>query len=146
MRLVHRLPPALVCLVVVWSVAACGTPAPQRPDYKPVPDRSLYARIGDLPGVTEVDIVYKDSPGDPETYVGSFRVKAGTDPLRRLDQAMAILRQGRFQAAMSLSVYPPDRPAIYSDALAGYTRTDLDKRYGPQPGDGKPPESTPAAP
>lgn len=133
--------PALVLLGValLWSVTSCAQPAP-KPGYTPVPDKQLYSRIAELPGVAKVDISYQDDLDDPATYVGEINLAPRADPEQVLDQAMAILRQGRFRALMALSAYPPTSPAIYSDTVAGHTRDDLDTRYGPQPGSGQPPD------
>jgi hypothetical protein len=132
-------------VALAWSLTACGQQAPT-PDYQPVPDPSLYARVAKLPGVTDVDIKFRDTADAPKTYVGEIRVERGTDPVERLDQAIAILRQGRYQAAIDIVLYPPGRPGVESTSIAGYTRASLDQRYGPQPGDGKPPDTAPTPP
>lgn len=137
--------PLLVAVGVVLAcvTAGCGQrPAPE-PAYRPIDDQTLYARIAKLPGVTSVDIDFSTSPNDPSTYVGEIKLRSGSDLARRLDQAIAILRQGRFRALISVSAYSPTQPAVYARSLAGSTRADFDKRYGPQPGDGTPPATTP---
>lgn len=134
---------AVVGLLVACLVAGCGHRATPEPTYRPVPDQKLYARIAQLPGVSSVQIDFSTSPDNPSTYVGEIKLRSGSDLARRLDQAIAILRQGRYRALISVSAYSPTQPAVYAHSLAGSTRADFDKRYGPQPGDGRPPDTTP---
>ena len=42
---------------------------------------------------------------------------------------------------MQLNAYSPGQPAVSSSTVVGNTRDALDKRYGPQPGDGRPPRA-----
>lgn len=129
----------LAVLVLAVSLAGCGARTPLKPDYTPKPDPQLYAAIQRLPGVQTVRIRYFDNADKPQIYVGEIRVDPGTDLTTVLDHAMAILRQGRFRALLDLSVFSKSQTPVSSDTLVGDTRAGLDKRYGPQPGNGTPP-------
>jgi hypothetical protein len=143
-----RLLPLLVLvLALVPALVACGSePAPAHSSYKPVPDTTLYQQIGDLPGVTQVDIEWVDDATRGKSYVGRVRVRDGVDRLRRLDQVLAILRQGRAGAGITVSVGTAHGVAKFPSDLGVITPEEIEERYGPQPGDGTPPDSTPAAP
>ncbi len=141
-----RLLPLLVLVIALVPVlSACGAhPTPKRPSYHPMADATLYQQIGDLPGVTNVDIRWVDDATRGRSYVGRVRVRDGVDELRRLDQVLAILRQGRAGAGITVSVGTAHGVAKFPSDLGVITPEEIEARYGPQPGDGTPPDSTPA--
>jgi hypothetical protein len=131
----------VLVVALAGTLLGCGAAKPLSPDYTPRPDARLYAAIEKVPGVRSVRIRYVDTADRPQVYVGRIEVAPGTDLTSVLDHAMAILRQGRFRALLDLSVYSSSQTPVSSDTLVGDTRAGLDKRYGPQPGDGTPPPS-----
>lgn len=133
---------AAVALCLVLLAAACtsggsdgGRPAP---DYTPVPDDQLYSKVAALPGVEKADLSFTDAVPD-YAYVGEIDIAPDADAQLVLDTIYAILRQGRFDAAINIVGYQSNR-AVKLDALPDAGGPDeLRKRYGPQPGDGTPP-------
>jgi hypothetical protein len=109
------------------------------PGYPPVPDDELYARIAKLPGVQASDIRYDDTWPESK-YRGEITVEPGADVQAVLDAAYAVLRQGRADVAITVSALQ-DRTSIRFEGLGGRSGipANLEKRYGPQPGDGTPP-------
>jgi hypothetical protein len=131
----------VVALVALAGACSGGSEKATGPDYEPVPDRELFSRIGRLPGVISTEIQHRDTFNDRHDYVGTVTADAKVDPVRLLDQVIAVLRQGRWQASMSLHVRQPDRTTTIVDlGLRSAGEPDLTERYGPQPGDGRPPE------
>ena len=134
----------LILLAAALMVAAgCTSPAPKdkdEPDYDAVPDADLFSRIADQSGVEKADISFNGT--FPErTYTGEITVAADADAQAVLDQAYATLRQGRSDADIGIAAIQGDT-YIRFERLPGSgvgTPTELEKRYGPQPGDGKPP-------
>jgi hypothetical protein len=58
---------------------------------------------------------------------------------RVVDQACAILGQGHPDASIVLEVTLPDRSTVSTVAYDLAFPSDLEQRYGPQPGTGEPP-------
>lgn len=137
----RRLGAVLVVLVVVLG-AACsgGTEEEAGPDYEPVPDRELFAQVARIPGVVEVDLEFQDTFTSGRGYVGTVSAGPGVDPLAVLDQTLAVLRQGRYRAGINVEVRQGGRATTLVDLGVTPTERGLVKRYGPQPGDGSPPE------
>ncbi|MCL3816878.1 hypothetical protein [Aeromicrobium wangtongii] len=134
----------LVVVAVTWLISGCGAGAsdgPERPEYTPVPDRELFSHIAALPGVQAVDIRYDDTWPESK-YRGEITIESGADPQAVLDATYALLRQGRPDVAISVRGVQ-DRTSISFDLLDGRSGipANLEKRYGPQPGDGTPPGS-----
>lgn len=132
-----------VLLLVVALVGACsgGSEKESEPDYEPVPDRELYAQVARLPGVTDVDVEFHDTFTTGRAYIGTVTVGPDADPVAVLDHAMAVLRQGRWRASITLEVRQGTRSTTSEElGMASGTEPDLVERYGPQPGDGRPPE------
>lgn len=130
-----------IVLVTLALLAACSTGGSDRrtdPDYTPVPDARLFAQIGGLPGVESSDISYNGSFPD-NAYVGRVTLASTADAQATLDTIYAILRQGRPDVDMNVQAQQDGR-AVSLGAIDGpTTRQALQKRYGPQPGDGTPP-------
>lgn len=141
----------LVVVGLMLGLAACGgeEEMPKKSSYTAVADPTLLDRIGEVDGVTAVDIDHLDTFETGNAYIGTISVAAGADARAALDHAIAILRQGAEGAAINVS-------AAQGAEGQGVTMTDLGlpagtdkfltKRYGPQPGDGQPPPSTPQTP
>lgn len=130
-----------VLALLLAATGGCSRAQEDQPDYEPVPDRELFAQVAQLPGVVSTDIQHRDTFNDPNDYVGTVTAAAKVDPVRLLDQVIAVLRQGRWQASMTLEVRQPDRTTTIVDLdLRSAGEPDLTERYGPQPGDGSPPE------
>ena len=136
----------IAALVVFCAViAGCGgSEAPDGPDYAPIPDKQLFAQIAAIPGVTTVDLSYRDEFGNSNDYVGEIGVDPSADAAMVLDHGLAILRQGRWRASMSVFVVQNAR-RISTNVLEMNAPTDrrLTERYGPQPGNGLPPTAAP---
>ncbi len=130
---------ALATLVLLTGACASGGSSSQeQPDYTPMPDDQLFSRINQLPGVESADISYNDDFPD-NAYVGRVTLSPDADAQDTLDTILAILRQGRPDVDMNVQAQQDGR-AVSLDAIEGpTTRTNLAKRYGPQPGDGTPP-------
>lgn len=134
---------AVVALCMI--VGACGSESPPSgPDYTPIPDKELFAQIANISGVTEVDLSYRDTFESGSDYVGTIKIDSDADPAVVLDHALAILRQGRWQASMTVvALQGKSQTATDVLGLKSPGEPFLTERYGPQPGDGKPPVSTP---
>ncbi len=136
----------VVVLMMVAALGACdgGGEDPPPPGYTPIPDKDLFAQVAALPGVTKSDISYSESVGTPNDYIGRVEVESAVDALAILDQVLAILRQGEPGAAITVvAVQDGVQISPRELGLLSTTDEDLTERYGPQPGDGKPPASTP---
>ena len=141
----HRIFSLVSVFAMCVALASCGgSEAPDRPDYTPIPDKQLFAQIAEIPGVRGVAIKHLDTFDNPNDYVGDIEVNLSADAAAILDQALAILRQGRWRAGMGISAVQDTR-VVSTDVLGIKSPTDefLAERYGPQPGNGLPPESTP---
>lgn len=138
---------ALACaMVVLMALGACrsgSSDGGDGPTYAPVPDTELYDQISALDGVESADIRYEDTFTGGSTYNGTIRVDAGADASALLARAYAILRQGRFQAAINVDAIQGDQQ-ITSRSFGVVSPVDIDltKVFGPQPGDGTPPPDT----
>ena len=140
---------SLVFVVVALLLTACGPdqPEPAGPSYTPVPDDELFAQVADLPGVAGQHLEYLNSFANPNGYSGTVDAKKGVDPRKLLDAVLALLRTGHPDAALAVTV--SSRSLGYQigpDYLGLFLKEDVDRRYGPQPGDGKPPASLPPLP
>lgn len=134
----------LVVVAVLLSVlAGCAKDdGPVKPDYTPVPDATLMSRIARLPGVADVDVTFQKSFDYGTGYVGRIRVDPDVDAAAVLDRSYAILRQGRYQVEITVVAVQDGRQVSSAGfGLDAGTTAALDERYGPQPGDGKPPTS-----
>ena len=119
--------------------------------YQPVPDEQLFAAVRALPDVTGARISHRDNATDGSLYSGTLVTDGSTNPFATLDAAVAILRQGRQGAQITLAV-APDRargiPRQYTSTefLDRSAADPLTERYGPQPGPGTPPSEPPVPP
>lgn len=128
-----------LAVLLVLAGCALNNPSTPRTTYAPIPDRTLYARIAKVPGVTKVDIGWVNRFGEANTYVGDVEVRAGIDQVRVLDRSLAILRQGRPGAFLAIQVFRPGSTAISPQDFGLWSIADYESRYGPQPGAGVPP-------
>ncbi|MET0929416.1 MAG: hypothetical protein ABWX74_07850 [Aeromicrobium sp.] len=132
-----------VLLLGVLLAGACSfggsDDGPKKADYTPIPDAELYASIAALPGVEKVDVAYNGTWPESK-YGGEITIASGVDAQQVLDQAYAVLRQGRFDVGISVFGLQ-DNTSIKFDGLDGRSGipSELTQRYGPQPGDGTPP-------
>jgi hypothetical protein len=138
----RRLPILLIGVLMLLAACSSGGSDGGRPkaDYTPVPDDELYSRIGKLPGVQAVDIRYNGTWPESK-YSGEITIQPGVDAQQVLDEAYAILRQGRYDVAITVAGLQ-DRTSISFDRLDNGRPgipAELEKRYGRQPGDGTPP-------
>lgn len=135
----------VVVLVLSAALGGChsGEDPPTR-TYTPKPDTKLFNDIGEIPGVSKVDISYVDKFGTSNTYVGTVYVETGEAAAGILDHTYAILRQGSYRAAINVVALQDNKeiPAR-KFGLSSPTNAELTERYGPQPGNGKPPSETP---
>jgi hypothetical protein len=136
----RRLPVLLMGLLLLAGACMSGSADGGRakPDYTPVPDDELFSRVAAVPGVEKADLSFNGTWPE-HSYLGEVDISPGADGQVVLDTIYAILRQGRFDAAMNIQGYQAGA-AIRLEALqrAG-TPSALTKRYGPQPGSGTPP-------
>jgi hypothetical protein len=134
----------LLGLLLAVSSGGCTTDddGPVKPDYAPLADTELVRQIEAVPGVAGVDVKFRKSFTDGTGYYGTITVDEDADAAAALDHTYAILRQGRFDVVITVSARQ-GRKVVFSDAfgLAAGVEPDLTDRYGPQPGDGKPPAS-----
>jgi hypothetical protein len=130
----------IAVLLLSGLLSACG-PAKDadKPSYRAVPDKELFARIARLPGVTKVAVTYSDTFTSTNSYAGNVYVKADASSKDVLDKTLAILWQGHPGAAMtSVAVAPQGKVQVFPADLGLMSRKAYVDRYGPQPGDGKP--------
>lgn len=138
-------------LAVLTPLTGCASSDHSRPhptvSYTPVPDAELYRRIAALPHVTDVKIGYSDDFPNGSRYRGAVYTDGQENPYLIRDQANAILRQGVLRAHISIDVYfpgPDSRPELAPGGrFFSQVESDLEQRYGPQPGSGIPPASPP---
>ena len=148
-----RLRAVVVVVAVGMALVLAGCTSSGRsagPGYTPATDAELLAEIRALPHVIDVEMSSRERDF---TNGAGYKVKLTTDgtvnPYLVVDETAAILRTGRERA--SLFVYVPNEDlglgindAYQLDDLLNLTATDpLRDRYGPQPGDGKPPAGKP---
>lgn len=130
---------ALVVVVILASLGACHDgKKDDEPDYTPIADDRLFQQIGDLPGVTDVSVKWSDDFGNTG-YIGRVTVDESADPVDTLDRAYAILRQGRYDAPIAVTVVQDGRMTSAAALGIGSSAAELTERYGPQPGTGEPP-------
>jgi hypothetical protein len=138
----RRLPVLLLGLLLLVTACSSGSSdgGGKKADYTPIPDDELYAAIGEIPGVQAVDIRYNDTFPEKK-YGGEITIESGVDAQDVLDAAYAVLRQGRFDVGISVFGLQ-DKTSISFDRLGGRSGipSRLEERYGPQPGDGTPPD------
>jgi len=140
--LVATLVTGLLALVLT-ACQGTTTEEDEMPAYDPLPDSALVAQIEELPGVAGAEVVFSDTFSGGRTYRGEVRLEPGAevDPIATLDATYAILRQGEPNAALGVSVIDPDTNRAYNSSALDLTDSaSLQERYGPQPGDGTPPE------
>lgn len=111
-----------------------------KPDYTPVPDDELFSRIAALPGVEKADLSFNDTWPE-HSYLGEIDLSPDADGQQVLDTVYAMLRQGRFDAAINVVGYQANREVRLEALRRSGIPSELIKRYGPQPGDGTPPSS-----
>ena len=118
-----------------------GPPGPPEPSYDPVADTVLYRQIEDLPGVRAVDIDFRDTFTDGPVYSGTVRVARDVSPLSTLDRVSAVLWQGAPEPSMLVEVTSP-RGSVGNSTVRLQSPSELEERYGPQPGNGEVPASS----
>ena len=135
----RRFPTLLLAVLLLSSCSIGGSGRGETEDrYTPVPDQQLYSKVAALPGVEKADLSFTDAVPD-YAHVGEIDIAPDADAQLVLDTIYAILRQGRFDAAINVVGYQSNR-AVKLEALPDAGGPDeLRKRYGPQPGDGTPP-------
>lgn len=133
-----RLAALLASILLVAACSSGGSSGPEQPTYTPVPDADLFSRISALPGVERADISFNDAFPDT-AYVGRITFAPDADSQTTLDTIYAILRLGRPGVDMNIQAQQGGK-GVRLDVFDGpSTRIALEKRYGPQPGDGTPP-------
>lgn len=126
-------------LLLVGGCMSAGSGGGQpRPDYTPTPDDELFARVAALPGVERADLSFNDNFSE-FTYLGEVDISPDADAQTVLDTVYATLRQGRFDADMNITGYQSGRPVRLAALEDAGIASELEQRYGPQPGDGTPP-------
>jgi hypothetical protein len=134
-----------VVLLAACLLGGCGGAGggDDDPDYTPKSAEAMYAEIGDLDGVTRVDVTEYESAGvgTGPRYNGQVRIDGTADPALVLDQVFAILWQGMPEPQMNVRVRQGD--TFYGIDSVGLDTTSLSERYGEQPGTGVPPTDQP---
>jgi hypothetical protein len=132
----------LLLVLILTGLTGCSLdnlPTP-RATYRPVIDAALYARIGQVPGVTDVRVRWTNGFDFPNGYRGIIAVRRGGDAADVLDRVLAILRQGRAGAALDgIKVAATGTVGVFAEDFGLVTQADFTARYGPQPGTGVPP-------
>lgn len=136
---------AVVGVLATCVLTGCSPEREPKPSYTPVPDEKLFAEVADLPGVLGEDLEWVQEPDDGDLYGGVVFVRRKQDSCRVLDQTYAILRKGRPDAPILVRVVPgpptdDPGPGLNSEALDPDLYLHPERRYGPQPGNGKPPD------
>lgn len=136
----HRLPLLVIGLLILTSACTSGGSDDGRlkADYTPIPDDDLYSAIAAIPGVEKADVSLNDTFPD-YAYVGEVDISPDVDAQVVLDTIYATLRQGQFRAAINITGYQSGRDVRLTALRRSGSPSELEKRYGPQPGDGKPP-------
>ena len=133
--------PVLCLLVLTGCVLGGGSDPDKGSSYDPVPDAQLFADVGRIDGVRSVDLDYLDSFANPNSYAGTITVEPGAkDVAGIVDRMCAILRQGHPDASILVSVALRGNATVATTAYHVALPQDLEKRYGPQPGTGEPPQ------
>lgn len=126
--------------LLLLALTACGGPG-----YDPLPEATLYADIEAIPGVTDQNIDSFDSTSEGTGYSGPIFVDNEADPVAVLDQVLAILWQGLPEANPGgVRVIDEDGTRVDPSDVGLIVRTDIEARYGPQPGTGEPPTDKPS--
>lgn len=138
--MILRLPALIVGILLLTGACVSGSSdgGREKPDYTPVPDDELFSRVAAVPGVERADVSYNDTFPD-RAYVGEVDIAADTDAQLVLDTIYAVLRQGRVDAAINVTGYQAGTDVRLAALDRSGSPAELEKRYGPQPGDGTPP-------
>lgn len=123
---------------LLLGVAGCTGSTAEPVGYEPVPDERLFSEVDDLPGVRSVDIEFSSSFTNGPVYSGYVRVDRRADLLGTLDATAAILWQGKPRAIQLVKVTSP-RGRVENTTVRLQSTTDLEERFGPQPGTGEVP-------
>jgi hypothetical protein len=99
----------------------------------PVADDVLFEQVATLPGVAHVDdLRFQNAFGYAPQYVGLITVTKDADPLCVLDEALALLHQGRRGVGLGVQVVTDDTTVYDVLSLTGREGS-AEQRYGPQP-------------
>lgn len=132
-------PRCVAALLVVLVASGCTSSAEPSIDYEPVDDQALFQQVEDLPEVRSAELDYEDSFTHPSEYFGEVTIRPTADPVETLDAISAILWQGRPDPKVIVTVRSP-RTEIDNASIRLMNPTDLEERYGPQPGTGEVPD------
>lgn len=144
--LIKRTVGLIILVLFIVATVRLMTTVPDIPMTSKFTDEQLFAQVAALDGVDSADIAYRNIFGSDNIYVGTIVVLQRDQALRLLDHTVAILRQGRRNASIDIQVNIKSTGEALVDMydLLGTDRySSLDKRYGPQPGNGKPPADLP---
>lgn len=128
----------VVLVVSMMLLGGCllGSSEGPSPDDDPVDDATLIEQVEQLPDVRSVDIQLSSSFTNGPAYSGYVRVDRSADLLSTLDATAAILWQGRPNAIQLVKVESP-RGSVENSTVRLQSTTDLEERFGPQPGTGE---------
>lgn len=74
-----------------------------------VPDDVLFRQVAQLPGIAHVDdLRFQNAFGYEPQYIGLITVEEGAEPLCVLDEALALLHQGRLDVGLGVEVIDRD--------------------------------------
>jgi hypothetical protein len=128
----------LVVSVMLLGGCFLGSSDGPSPDYDPVDDATLIEQVEQLPGVRSVDIDFSSSFTNGPVYSGYVRVDRSADLLGTLDATAAVLWQGKPRAIQIVKVQGP-QGSVENSTVRLQSTTDLEERFGPQPGTGEVP-------
>lgn len=144
--LIKRTVGLIILVLFIVATVRLMTTVPDIPMTSKFTDEQLFAQVAALEGVDSADIAYRNEFGNDNIYVGTIIVSQRDQALRLLDHTVAILRQGRRNASIIIVVNVKSATGeafgMY-DLLGSDVHSNLDKRYGPQPGNGMPPADLP---
>lgn len=132
----------LLPLALLALPSGCGSSTPDPgADYRPaLTDEQIRQRIAALPHVVSAEVRHRDGFGVGSTYAGLVEVSGSRYVVPTLDRVNALLRQGRYAAYLTVEVAAGRGATAISNPDVGLADGDaVEQRYGPQPGDGRPP-------
>jgi len=124
---------ACTLLLLTGCVRGTSDDASDSMPERAVPDEVLFQQVTDLPGVATVEgLRFQNAFGYEPQYVGRITAEPDADPLCVLDEALAILHQGREGVRLGVEVTTREKVTYGLSSLVGNGGT-AEGRYGPQP-------------
>ncbi|MET0434776.1 MAG: hypothetical protein ABW025_11460 [Cellulomonas sp.] len=125
----------LLGTAVATALAGCAVGQSGKPSA-PVPDDVLFDQVAELPGVRSSAIRWERNFGNTPFYMGTITAEDAADPLCVLDEALAVLYQGRQDTSLRAVEVEQGGTTVRAEDLDG--ETPLGERYGPRPTEPQP--------